>query len=89
MKFHQWFFKILRKQNVTETLTFVSSSVQTDVKTVYPPTNTVCGGGGGGGGGAGGGGWGGGIITKWHNSYNTDPLAPIFLQNMQCLMIKM
>ena len=27
--------------------TFVRSFVRTDVKTVYPPTNTVCGGGGG------------------------------------------
>ena len=25
-------------------------------------------------------------ITKWHNSCNTDPSAPIFPQNMQCLM---
>ena len=48
MKFHQRIFKILRKQNVTDTLSFVRSSVRTDgrtdnVKTVYPPTNTVCG----------------------------------------------
>ena len=27
-------------------------------------------------------------ITKWHNSCNTDPSAPIFLSNMQCLMDK-
>ena len=27
-------------------------------------------------------------ITKWHNSYNIDPSAPFFLQNMQCLMVK-
>ena len=27
-------------------------------------------------------------ITKWHNSCNTDPSAPIFLQNMQCLVVK-
>ena len=26
-------------------------------------------------------------IPKYHNSYNTDPSGPIFLQNMQCLMI--
>ena len=26
-------------------------------------------------------------ITKWHNSCNTDPLAPIFLSNMHCLMV--
>ena len=39
MKYHQCFFKILRKQNVTDTLSFVRS----DVKTVYTPTNTVCG----------------------------------------------
>ena len=41
MKFHQLFFKILRKQNVRDTLSFVWSD---NVKTVYPPTNTVCGG---------------------------------------------
>ena len=41
MKFHQWSFTILRKQNVTDTRT----DGRTDnVKTVYPPTNTVCGG---------------------------------------------
>ena len=40
MKFHQCFFTILRKQNVTDTLSFVRS----DVKTAYPLTNTVCGG---------------------------------------------
>ena len=28
-------------------------------------------------------------ITKWHNSCNTDTLAPIFLPNMHCLMVKM
>ena len=40
MKFHQGLFKILRKQNVTDERT----DGQTDnVKTVYPPTNTVCG----------------------------------------------
>ena len=66
MKFHQCFFKILRKQNcvcgrvycfhvvrpnertkqnVTDILSFVRSFRQMDiVKTVYPPTNTVCGG---------------------------------------------
>ena len=49
MKFHQRLSKILRKQNVTDTLSFVRSFVRlfirTDnVKTVYPPTNTVCGG---------------------------------------------
>ena len=27
-------------------------------------------------------------ITKWHNSYTTDPSAPFFLQNMQCLLVK-
>ena len=27
-------------------------------------------------------------ITKWHNSCNIDPSAPFFLQNMQCLMVK-
>ena len=27
-------------------------------------------------------------ITKWHNSCNTDPSAPIFLQNVQCLMVR-
>ena len=27
-------------------------------------------------------------ITKWHNSCNTDPSAPFFLQNMQCVMVK-
>ena len=27
-------------------------------------------------------------ITKWHNSFNTDPSAPIFLQNLQWLMDK-
>ena len=27
-------------------------------------------------------------ITKWHNSFNIDPSAPSFLQNMQCLMVK-
>ena len=48
-KFHQCFFKILRKQNVKDTLSFVCSFVRSDgqtdnVKTVYPPTNTVCGG---------------------------------------------
>ena len=26
--------------------------------------------------------------TKLHNSYNTDPSVPIFLQNMHCLMVK-
>ena len=28
------------------------------------------------------------IITKWHNSCNTDPSASIFLLNMHCLMVK-
>ena len=27
-------------------------------------------------------------ITKWHNSCNTDPSAPFFLQNVYCLMVK-
>ena len=27
-------------------------------------------------------------MTKWHNSCNIDPSAPFFLQNMQCLMVK-
>ena len=27
-------------------------------------------------------------ITKWHNSCNTDPSAPFFLQNMHCVMVK-
>ena len=27
-------------------------------------------------------------ITKWHNCYSIDPSAPSFLQNMQCLMVK-
>ena len=27
-------------------------------------------------------------ITKWHNSCNTDPSAPIFLPNVHCLMVK-
>ena len=26
--------------------------------------------------------------TKWHNSCNTDPSAPFFQQNMQCVMVK-
>ena len=26
-------------------------------------------------------------ITKWHNSCNTDPSAPIFLSNMHCLIV--
>ena len=48
-KFHQRLFKISRKQNVTDTLSFVRSVVRSvvrsdNVKTVYPPTNTVCGG---------------------------------------------
>ena len=47
MKFHQGLFKILRKQNVTDTLSFVRSFVRSfgQRETVYPPTNTVCGGG--------------------------------------------
>ena len=41
MKFYQGFFKILRKQNVSDK----RSDVRTDnVKTVYSPTNIVCGG---------------------------------------------
>ena len=28
-----------------------------------------------------------GGITKWHNSYNTDPSAPIFPPNKHCLMV--
>ena len=27
-------------------------------------------------------------ITKWHNSCNTDPSAPIFLSNIHYLMVK-
>ena len=27
-------------------------------------------------------------VTKWHNSYNADPSAPIFLANVHCLMGK-
>ena len=43
--FHQGLFKILWKQNVSDTLSFVRSDGRTDnVKTVYPPTNIVCGG---------------------------------------------
>ena len=41
MKFYQRFFKILRKQNVTDTR---SDGRSDNVKTVYPPTNIVCGG---------------------------------------------
>ena len=41
MKFHQRLSKILRKQNVTDKLSFVRTD---NVKTVYPPTNIVCGG---------------------------------------------
>ena len=49
MKFHQRFLKLLRKQNVTDTRSVgrsvVRSFVRSDnVRTVYPPTNTVCGG---------------------------------------------
>ena len=44
IKFHQRLLIILKKQNVTDKRT-------DNVKTVYPPTNTLCGGGGGGGGG--------------------------------------
>ena len=52
VRFHQELFKILRKQNVSDTLSFVRTdgrTVRTDgrtdnVKTVYPPTNIVCGG---------------------------------------------
>ena len=41
MKFHPLLLKILRKQNITDGRT----DGRTDnVKTVYPPTNTVCGG---------------------------------------------
>ena len=44
-KFHRCFFKILWKQNVMDTLLFDRSFIRSDnVKTVYPPTNTVCGG---------------------------------------------
>ena len=43
MKFHHCLFKILRKQRYGHT--FVRSFVRSDnVKTEYPPTNTVCGG---------------------------------------------
>ena len=41
MKFHQRFLKLLRKQNVTDTRSVGRSD---NVKTVYSPTNTVCGG---------------------------------------------
>ena len=41
MKFHQGLLKILRKQNVTDGRT---DGWTDNVKTVYPPTNTVCGG---------------------------------------------
>ena len=45
MKFHQLFLKLLRKQNVTDTRTVGGSVGRSDnVKTVYPPTNTVWGG---------------------------------------------
>ena len=45
MKFHHRFLKLLRKQIVTDTRTHTRSEGRTDnVKTVYPPTNTVCGG---------------------------------------------
>ena len=27
-------------------------------------------------------------LSKWHNSCNTDPSAPFFLQNMHCVMVK-
>ena len=27
-------------------------------------------------------------ITKWHDSCNTDPSAPIFLSNVHCLIVK-
>ena len=45
VRFHQGLFKILTKQNVSDTLSFVRTDNRTDnVKTVYPPTNIVCGG---------------------------------------------
>ena len=40
MKIQPWLFKILRKQSVTDGRTHG----QTDVKTIYPTTNKVCGG---------------------------------------------
>ena len=40
---------IKEKQNVADTITFRTHGRSDNVKTVYPPTNTVCGGGGGGG----------------------------------------
>ena len=39
VRFHQGLFKILRKQNVSDTLSFGRTD---NVKTVYPPTNIVC-----------------------------------------------
>ena len=45
MKFHQRLLKILRKQKVMDERTDGQTDGRTDnVKTVYPPTNTVCGG---------------------------------------------
>ena len=45
MKFHQWFLKLLKKQNVSDTRSVGRTDGLSDtVKTVYPPTNTVCGG---------------------------------------------
>ena len=47
LKFHRWLLKLLRKQNVTDGRKDGRTDGRTDnVKTVYPPTNTVCGGGG-------------------------------------------
>ena len=42
-------------KDIKETKRYGQTDGQTDVKTVYPPTNIVCGGWGGGGGGGGGG----------------------------------
>ena len=45
IKFHPSLFKLLRKQNVTDGRMDGRTDGRTDnVKTVYPPTNIVCGG---------------------------------------------
>ena len=49
MKFHQWFFKILRKQNITDTLSFVRSDRREN--SIPSHKHGLRGGGGGGGGG--------------------------------------
>ena len=46
MKIQQWFFKILRKQNITDVRTHAHMD---NVKTVYPPQTKFVGGMGGGG----------------------------------------